>query len=390
MEMSGFIAPLDVAEFRSRYFGQRPLHIPAVAHRQGVLSWQRFNEILALTPYWHEDSLKVFYKSRAALRENYCDTAELAAGAKAPANPAKVKALLGLGASLVGNHVHKVCPEVALIVSMLEREFAARSFANVYCSFQGVQAFQTHFDLHDVFALQAAGEKTWRVYESRADAPVTTLPPGDEIEKWLTTSRGKLLFEVTMKPGDLLYLPRGQYHDALTGAQASLHVTFGVAPATGLALFKLLEDVLASESAFRQYLPDARAADDLHGRLAGLAERVRAVMVSPAFALEVQNLQRSQAQAAAGYGLPSQVAPSWFSVAKPAQVVRRDAGYEVVFQGGAIPIGVSYPTVEWMLQQRLFSLQDATARHPGVDHDALRLDLDKLLAAGILVATEMR
>ena len=121
-----------------------------------------------------------------------------------------------------------------------------------------------------------------------------------------------------------------------------------------------------------------------------LAEQVRAVMASPAFALDVQNLQLSEAQVTADYGLPSQVAPSWFSVAKPAQVVRRDAGYAVVFQGGSIPIGVSYSTVEWMLQQRLFSLQDATARHPGVDHDALRLDLDKLIAAGILVATEMR
>ena len=60
---------------------------------------------------------------------------------------------------------------------MLEQTFAARVAANVYCSFKGVQAFQTHFDLHDVFAVQAEGEKTWRVYESRADAPVQTLPP---------------------------------------------------------------------------------------------------------------------------------------------------------------------------------------------------------------------
>ena len=56
---------------------------------------------------------------------------------------------------------------------MLEREFAARVAANVYCSFKGVQAFQTHFDLHDVFAVQAEGEKCWRVYEARADTPVT-------------------------------------------------------------------------------------------------------------------------------------------------------------------------------------------------------------------------
>lgn len=162
MDMAGFMAPLRLAEFREQHFGRRPLHIAADARRFGVLSWQRFNEVLALTPYWNEDTLKVFYQSRAALRENYCDTAELAGGLKAPVNPAKVKALLGLRASLVANHNHKVCPEIAHVVSMLEREFAARSFANVYGSFKGIQAFQTHFDLHDVFALQIEGEKTWR------------------------------------------------------------------------------------------------------------------------------------------------------------------------------------------------------------------------------------
>lgn len=60
---------------------------------------------------------------------------------------------------------------------MLAAQFGARSFANVYCSFRGVQAFQTHFDLHDVFAVQAEGEKTWRIYEARADAPVAPVPP---------------------------------------------------------------------------------------------------------------------------------------------------------------------------------------------------------------------
>ena len=58
----------------------------------------------AITPYWNEDTLKVYFKSRAALRENYCDTRDLRPGTIAPVNPAKLKALLGLGASLVANH----------------------------------------------------------------------------------------------------------------------------------------------------------------------------------------------------------------------------------------------------------------------------------------------
>ncbi|MGH8242362.1 MAG: JmjC domain-containing protein [Steroidobacteraceae bacterium] len=390
MEFAEFVAPFDAGRFRSQYFGKRPLHIRRNAAGPSLLPWQRFNEVLALTPYWNEESLKVYFKSRAALRENYCDTADVRPGSLAPINPAKVKALMGLGASLVANQLHRVCPEVGAVAAMLEREFAARAFANVYCSFQGVQAFQTHFDLHDVFALQAEGEKTWRIYESRADAPVNPVPPGDEWEKWLTESRGTLLFEAAMKPGDILYLPRGQYHDALTGDRASLHVTFGVAPATGLAVFKLLEGALTKESEFRAYLPDSRAEGELRERLAKLAERVRAVMTSPAFAIDVLNHQQSLARQPADYSLPERRPPAWYSVARKAQVLRRDAGFAVAFDGGEIPVGATYPTIEWMLKQRMFSVDDALARRAGGDRAALLSDIEALERAGILVATEMR
>ncbi len=390
MDFPGFIAPFDAAEFRAQYFGKRPLHIRRESAGPAILSWQRFNEVLGITPYWNEDTLKVYFKSRAALRENYCDVSDLRPGTKAPADPAKVKALLGLGASLIANHLHRVCPEVGAIAHLLEREFAARVAANVYCSFKGVQAFGTHFDLHDVFAVQVEGEKTWRVYESRADAPVLPLPPGDEIEKWLTASRGKLLFEVNMKPGDILYLPRGQYHDALTGAQASLHVTFGVSPATGLALFKLIENVVTQESAFRQYLPDARDPSALGRQLAMLADRVKAVMTSPAFVTDVLNHQRGLATTPAAYELPAQNASTWYSTVRRAQVVRRDSGYVALTDRGEIPLGATHSTVEWLLKQRLFSLNDALARHASVDLAELRAVLAQLVAVGVIVETEMR
>lgn len=389
MEFAEFLAPFDAGRFRAEYFGRKPLHVrrPGAAP---VLPWRRFNDALAITPYWNEDTLKVFYRSRAALRENYCDTADARPGTPAPASPAKVKALLDLGASLVANSIHRVDPEVGALASMLERELGGKVAANVYCSFQGVQAFQTHFDLHDVFAVQAEGEKTWRIYESRADTPVNPVPPGDEWEKWLTETRGKVLFEATMQPGDLLYLPRGQYHDALTGERASLHVTFGVSPPTGLAVFKLLEGALAREADFRAYLPDARDGSALGERLAKLADRVRAYMTSPAFALEVQNHQRSLARPPASFELPARRAPAWYSVARPARLLRRDAGFAVAFEGGEIAVGATYPTLEWVLKQRLFSVDDALARQPGADRDALAADLDRLEKAGVIVRTEMR
>ncbi len=390
MRFAEFLAPFDAGTFRSQVFGHRPLHVQGGPAGASLLPWKRFNEVLALTPYWNEDTLKVYFRSRSALRENYCDISDLKPGASAPVNPAKVQALVALGASVVANGIHRVCPEVGAVASMLEREFTARVVANVYCSFQGVQAFQTHFDLHDVFAVQVEGEKTWRVYESRADAPVNPVPPGDEWEKWLTATRGKLLFEAHMKPGDVLYLPRGQYHDALTGDRASLHVTFGVSPALGLALFRLLEGALSREREFREYLPDARDEAALGERLAGLAERVRAVMISPAFAVDVLNHQRGLALPPAEYGLPVRRAPVWYSVARKAQVLRRDSGFAVAFEGGELPVGATYPIVEWMLKQRLFSVDDALSRQGGVDRAALAADLERLEQAGVIVATEMR
>jgi ribosomal protein L16 Arg81 hydroxylase len=384
-----FLAPFDAESFRAEYYGKRPLHI----RREGgaaPLDWRRFNDALAIAPYWTEETLKLYFKNRAALRDTYCDLADLRPGAAAPVNAARVKTLLGLGASLVANHLHRVSPEVAAVGQMLEREFAARVAANVYCSFSGVQAFQTHYDLHDVFAIQAEGEKVWRIYEARADTPVQNLPPGEEVEKWLVATRGRLLIEAHMKQGDILYLPRGQYHDALTAAGASLHVTFGVSPMTGIALFKLLENAVLGESAFRAYLPDARDAPALQARLAALAERLKAIATSPAFATEVLNHQRGLATTPPDYELPAQSASSWYAVTRPVKVLRRDAGFAAQCDGREIALGATWPAVEWLVQQRYFSLEDALARHPAVQRAELHAILDQLVKAGVLAKTEMQ
>ena len=127
MEFADFLAPFDVGTFRSQHYGRQPLHLRRNGAGAGLLPWRRFNEVLALTPYWNEESLKVYFKSRAALRENYCDTADVRPGTFAPVNPAKLKALTDLGASLVANHLHRVCPEVGAVVERARaRIFRAR------------------------------------------------------------------------------------------------------------------------------------------------------------------------------------------------------------------------------------------------------------------------
>ncbi len=386
-----FIAPFDPVEFKAKYYGKKPLHIRANGRAlDNPLPWPRFNEILGISPYWNEETLKVFYKSRLALRENYCDVSDVADGGKAPADPRKVKALLGFGASLVANHIHRVSPEVAAISRLLQREFGASAGANVYCSFKHIQAFSTHFDLHDVFAYQAEGEKLWHVYEARADNPIAPVPPGDEAEKWLIDSRGKLLFEVVMKPGDILYLPRGQYHDAVTGDDASLHVTYWVKPPNGLSLFKLLETAATSESAFRAYLPDANDAAALKEHLGQLSRHIDRLISSPSFAIDVLNHQRSFRSAPANFELPALKRPQFYSTAKRGRVARKPEGFVAVIDRSEVPLGATGSAVAWLLQQRMFSFDDLLARHPFIEEGEIRGVLQQFVKMGVIVETDMR
>ncbi|MEI8195599.1 MAG: cupin domain-containing protein, partial [Phycisphaerae bacterium] len=101
-----------------------------------------------------------------------------------------------------------------------------------------------------------AGEKRWNIYGNRAANPIAPLAHGGgEAQALIDAARGPLAGTVTMRPGDLLYLPRGVYHDALATDGASLHVTFALAPHSGEGVLKLLGQAALRDPQLRAYLP---------------------------------------------------------------------------------------------------------------------------------------
>src|SRR6185295_12103641 len=96
----------------------------------------------------------------------------------------------------------------------------------------GAQGFSAHYDTHDVFILQAAGSKHWRLYGSSVQLPLASTPypyPGPDA--------GKPSADFVLRAGDVLYIPRGHVHDALTSDSISLHVTLGINVYTWADLF---------------------------------------------------------------------------------------------------------------------------------------------------------
>jgi lysine-specific demethylase/histidyl-hydroxylase NO66 len=353
--------PITLAAFEADYEGRKPLHVPAGddGSKRTILDWDGFNRLLNQRSIWNAATLKLVANGEPIPPEQYCTPVRSQSGATLQPAPAKVQTLLSMGASAIAGDVQGLTPEFQTLSAALSRARAALVGANIYCSFGGVQAFGTHFDLHDVFAIQTEGEKTWRLYQNRADSPVTMPDDDPDPRGWFTRTRGPLMQEVRMRPGDVLYLPRGWYHDALATEGASLHVTFSVTPLYGRILFSLLESAAMQDPAFRAWLApaDANGGRTLSAQLADLGQRLQALTILPEFRDEIAMAQERLVARPSTYALPAR---------SPLHLYR--------------PTGLVAPPVEgparvamgWALSQPRFALEDMIAQFDFVAEAAIR------------------
>ena len=385
MDLADFIAPMPTERFLADYYGKQPVLIrDDNGGRRELFSWRRLNALLGILPHWTETNIKLILNSSPIAPQHYFDEVRTMGGPVRRASPAKIDVFLGMGASLVANAIEDIAPDVRTLTSMLSASFAGSAGANAYCSFQGVQAFKSHCDLHEVFAVHCEGEKRWRIYENRALAPLVEIE-GDGAQAIIDGAKGRVMMDITMQPGDLLYIPRGFYHDALASSTASLHLTLSVAPHSGRILFRLLEEMALQDPDFRSYLPDGRSdGAGLGSRLSELAEKVAAMMQTPAFASEVINRQRALASPSYAFALPDRPKLNFLARTDThAEVVRRDEGAYLRLRNGEAPLGRVGDAADWLLEQSAFSIEQLLARYPWQPEDELRALVDLVRRADL-------
>lgn len=359
ISLNELLHPITLAKFHADYDDRKPLHIPAGPDttKRGLLDWDRFNCLLDQTSIWTAQTLKLVYNGEPVPPEQYCIDVTTQSGRSLRPSPAKVHPLLAMGASVICGDVQDLTPELRDLSRALASTFAGLAGANVYCSFSGVQAFETHYDLHHVFAVQLEGEKTWRLYGNRADSPVDLPADSTEAKRWFAQSRGPLMQEVLMRPGDVLYLPRGWYHDALTTEGASLHVTFSVTPLYGRILFRLLESAAMQDPEFRAWLRPLAEGGALQAQLSALGGKLAALAGSAAFRDEVAMTQERLVPRGAAYALPTRI------------TLTRLQRTGLTNHGITGPASVA---LDWAMTQPSVVLEDMIGQFDFVPEDALR------------------
>ncbi|MCA1630198.1 MAG: cupin domain-containing protein, partial [Acidobacteria bacterium] len=153
------------------------------------------------------------------------------------------------GATLVLDAVEELHAPLTALAESLELAFRERVQINLYAGWRTSRGFDLHWDDHDVFILQVAGRKRWRVYGETRPSPVA-----NDVEPAPKPTRDPL-WEDTLEDGDLLYIPRGWWHVAFPLDEPTLHLTVGVHKRTGLDLLRWLSENLRASETFRRDLP---------------------------------------------------------------------------------------------------------------------------------------
>jgi hypothetical protein len=299
VSFQGLLEPVPLEEFFSEVSGRRPLHVEGDPQKfADLFSWAEFNRLLDMSKLWSDRCMKLVLDGREVSPESYSASGMTREGSRAllPEAP-KVEALLRRGATLILDLVETLTPNISAVSRALTAATGSVVVCNAYCSFKAHQGFLAHFDTTDVYALQIEGSKVWRIYEGVAEYPVdmpgynwSSLTPEER-----SSNRGGLAMEVEMTAGDLLYLPRGQYHEALASSDASLHLSFGANRATGLDFVSLLCRWLVDDPRFRQSLPHFDDAEAQRMHLRALGDALRAWAQSPEVAARVLEWQRGRA-----------------------------------------------------------------------------------------------
>jgi hypothetical protein len=123
------------------------------------------------------------------------------------------------GAAVVLEGIDILDPDINEFVARLDESLpCVLANAEVFFSQQDNEAYPAHCDADDVLVVQLAGKKTWQLFQpqQRRYSGISNL--SDQ-------QLGPVMQEISMRPGDAIYLRAGVPHRCITPAPFSLHMS---------------------------------------------------------------------------------------------------------------------------------------------------------------------
>ncbi len=391
LEFSDLIKPASSKAFFKDHYGKAPYLVKGDAELYASLfNWDDFSNLLEMTNVWTGTTLKIVldeeiidpatYTRRTLGRD---DTSVLRP------NPSDVNKWMVKGASVVLDAAEHIHPGLRAITEAIS--FATNSMVscNIYCSFDGHQAFTSHYDTTDVFVLQLDGAKKWRVYEGQFEDPVEAdgyyFSSFDKAHH--DRSKGRAKMTPTLKPGNLLYLPKGRYHDACALKGPSLHATFATVQPRGVDFLRTIINSMVEVPEFRAALPDFDDAKAHTNHIHGLAEQLHTILLQPEIAKQMREDQKQRAFAdISRYQLPTPGPANIYRVCHIDHKISLGSnGHTLIANDKTVSIPAdTLEAVQWVVGRNAFLKHELDENTPDLDSTSRRNLLAMLLEIGLL------
>jgi ribosomal protein L16 Arg81 hydroxylase len=284
--------------------------------------------------------------------------------------------------------VQEMFEPVGDLAAALEHDLREKIQVNLYAGWGTTHGFDVHWDDHDAFIIQIAGRKRWRIHGVSRPFPLmrdTELPQRPE---------GEPIDDFMLEDGDVLYLPRGHWHDVSAVGEQSLHLTIGFNRATGVDLVAWLADQVRADQLFREDLPRFGAAEDRAARAKQLREQLVARLTDDVVDRFLAD-RDAQAPAHSRLGLPFTATPGLLPegdeeevlLVVPRAVLERGdgtialaaAGKRLVFAAAAEPVLTALLPAQPLSVKTLVEVAA-----PTLDRTTVRALLAELVKHGVL------
>jgi ribosomal protein L16 Arg81 hydroxylase len=133
---------------------------------------------------------------------------------------------LAEGAAVVLEGLDILDPRINALLARIDESFPCEmSNCVAFFSQRENEAYQGHCDTDDVLVFQLEGRKTWQLFAAQQRRYLGAADQSDE-------QLGPVKKEITMRPGDALYVRAGVPHRCLTPGDYSLHLSIDLGDRT--------------------------------------------------------------------------------------------------------------------------------------------------------------
>ncbi|MCW3817918.1 cupin domain-containing protein [Micromonospora sp. DR5-3] len=245
-------------EFLNEHYGRSFVHIPGPADRfASLMTWPALNRLLREQRFVHP-RLRLTKDNQPVPEQHYWRTVRTPRGGFQQLDVAQLLRHLRDGSTLVVDSIDMAHAPVLRVKQTLQRWLGAYVSTNLYASWGATHGFDVHWDDHDVFVLQVAGTKRWRIYP-----PTRPWPLLDDVQRGPKPDQPPTA-DLMLNAGEMLYLPRGWWHDVTADNRASLHLTFAVLRPTNVDFLAWIVQRLKAHDVARRDAPHAPGSQETH------------------------------------------------------------------------------------------------------------------------------